>query len=211
MWLFSKSKSNASSRRQIQMKEVRDGILVLPNNEYRIVIETSSVNFELKSEEEQDVIIDGFQTFLNSLPCPLQILIRVREVDIDQYVDRIAQSKDSEKEKVYKSQIDNYCSFIKNLVSGNEQALPSGNRILSRHFYVVIPHHHTDRNKDFTLIREQINLNKDIVMRGVEKLGMKARVLDSLELLDLFYSFYNPQQAKAQPLQKHTIGDTHYV
>lgn len=203
MWLLSKSKSNSSSRRQIQIKEVRDGILVLPNNQYRLVIETSSINFELKSEEEQDVIIDSFQNFLNSLPCPLQLLIRVREVDIDQYVERISQSKDNEKEKVYKSQIDTYCSFIKNLVSGN--------KILSRRFYVVIPYHHIDKNKDFTLIKEQINLNKDIVFRGIEKLGMKARVLDSLELLDLFYSFYNPQQAKTQALQQQTLGETHYV
>jgi hypothetical protein len=55
------------------------------------------------------------------------------------------------------------------------------------------------------MIREQINLNRDIVIRGLEKLGMKARELDSLELLDLFYSFYNPQQSKTQQLKKRTL------
>ncbi|MDO8658746.1 MAG: hypothetical protein Q7K55_08445, partial [Candidatus Levybacteria bacterium] len=83
MWLLNKSRNKVSSRKQIQIKEVKDDILVLPNNEYRTIIETSSINFELKSEEEQDVLIDGFQNFLNSLPSQLQILIRVREVDID--------------------------------------------------------------------------------------------------------------------------------
>ena len=102
MFLWGKSKSKVSSRRQIQIKEVRDAILVLPNNEYRVIIETSSINFELKSEAEQDVLIEGFQNFLNSLPCPLQTVIRVREVDIDRYLDQISQSKKSEKEKVYK-------------------------------------------------------------------------------------------------------------
>lgn len=68
MSIFSKSKKS-SSRQQIQIKEVVDNILVLPGNEYRQILETSSVNFELKSEEEQDVIIDSFQNFLNSLPC----------------------------------------------------------------------------------------------------------------------------------------------
>jgi hypothetical protein len=197
MFLLGKSKSKVSSRRQIQIKEVRDGILVLPYNQFRIIIETSSINFELKSEAEQDVLIESFQNFLNSLPCPLQMLIRVREIDIDRYIEQISQSKKSEKEKVYKDQIENYSEFIKDLVTGS--------KILSRRFYVVIPYHHLDKNKDFNLIKEQIHLNRDIVLRGVEKLGMKARQLDSIELLDLFYSFYNPSQAKTQELKGQTI------
>ncbi|MCL4354811.1 conjugal transfer protein TraC [Patescibacteria group bacterium] len=197
MWLLTKSKNKVSSRKQIQIKEVRDKVLILPNNEYRIAIETSSINFELKSEEEQDVLIDSFQNFLNSLPCKLQILVRVREVDIDRYLEEISKTKLFEKEKIYKDQIENYAEFIKNLVSGN--------KILSRRFYIVIPYQHLDKNMDFNLIKEQINLNKDIVVRGLEKLGMKAKQLDSLEILDLFYSFYNSRQAKTQELKGQTI------
>ena len=52
MWVLNKSKNRISSRKQIQIKEVKDDILILPNNEYRLVIETSSINFELKSEDE---------------------------------------------------------------------------------------------------------------------------------------------------------------
>ena len=206
MFFLGKSKSRVSSRKQIQIKEVRDAILVLPNNEYRVIIETSSINFELKSEAEQDVLIEGFQNFLNSLPCPLQTVIRVREIDIDRYLDQISHNKKNEKEKIYKDQIENYSDFIKDLVSGS--------KILSRRFYVVIPYHHLDRNKDFNLIKEQIHLNRDIVLRGIEKLGMKARQLDSIELLDLFYSFYNPAQAKTQELKGQTIQmmlDNQYV
>ena len=51
-----------SARTQVGIKEVRDGILVLPFNRYRAILSTSSVNFELQSEEEQDVIVDTFQT-----------------------------------------------------------------------------------------------------------------------------------------------------
>lgn len=194
---MSKSKNKVSARRQIQIKEIKDDVLVLPNNEYRLVVETSSINFELKSEEEQDVLIDSFQNFLNSLPCQLQILIRVREVDIDRYLEQIGKAKKTEKEKVYRDQINNYCDFIGDLVSGN--------KILSRRFYIVIPYRHRDSNKDFKLIKEQIQLSRDIVLRGLEKLGMKAKALDSLELLDLFYNFYNPNQAKIQELRGNTI------
>lgn len=197
MWLLNKTQNKTSSRKQIQIKEVKDGILVLPNNQYRLVIETSSINFELKSEDEQDALIDNYQNFLNSLPTHIQVLIRVREVNVDEYVEEISKSKLSEKEKVYKDQITNYSQFIKNLVSGN--------KILSRKFYIVIPYQHIGIQTDFSLIKEQINLNKDIVVRGLEKLGMKAHELDSLELLDLFYSFYNPAQSKTQELKRQTI------
>ncbi len=197
MWLLSKSKNKVSSRRQIQIREVKDDILVLPNHEYRVILETSSINFELKSEDEQDVLIDSFQNFLNSLPSQLQILVRVREVDIDRYLQDISQSKKTEKEKAYKNQIDNYCDFISNLVAGN--------KILSRKFYIVIPYRHVDKNKDFQLVKEQLRLLTDIVVRGLEKLGMKARTLSSLEILELFYSFYNPDQIKTQALKGQTL------
>jgi hypothetical protein len=197
MWLFSKSENNVSSRNQIQIKEVKDGILILPGQEYRAVIETSSINFELKSEEEQDVLIDGFQNFLNSLPFSVQILVRVREVDINRYLDKTLEFKTKEKEKVYQNQIDNYCSFIKNLVSGN--------KILSRRFFIIIPYQPEIKEKDFSLIKEQLKLNTDIITHGLEKLGMKTKQLHSLELLDLFYGFYNSDQLKTQALNKETI------
>lgn len=197
MWLINKQRSKVSSRKQIQIKEVKDGILILPHNQYRLIIETSSVNFELMSEEEQDVLIDNYQNFLNSLPTHIQVLIRVREVNVDQYVEKISNSQLEEKEKVYRDQISNYCQFIKGLVSGN--------KILSRKFYIVIPYQHSGFIKDFSVVREQINVNRDIVIRGLEKLGMKAKELDSLELLDLFYSFYNPQQSKTQELKRGAL------
>lgn len=197
MWLLSKNESKVSSRKQMQLKEVRDGILILPNNHYRMVLETSSVNFELKSDEEQDGLLEGYQIFLNSLPCPLQILIKVREVDVAGYLEQISRSKDSEKEAVYKEQIDNYTSFIREVVSGN--------KILTRKFYIVIPYDHTGRKNDFSIIREQMNLQKDLVLRGLEKLGMKARCLDTLEVLQQFYSFYNSKQAKSQEFTKDSL------
>ena len=185
-----------SSRQQINIKEVKDGVLILPGNQYRTVIETSSINFELKSDEEQDVLIDSFQNFLNSLSCPLQILIRVREIDVDHYLEDIAKKSDKEGEVIYKKQMKHYSEFIQNLIAGN--------KILSRRFYIVIPYESKD-SSDFKLIKEHLLLNQDIVIKGLEKLGMKAKPLSSLEILDLFYSFYNPKHAKTQPITQATM------
>ena len=87
-------------------------------------------------------------------------------------------------------------SFVKNLVAGN--------KILSRKFYIVIPYHSEDKH-DMGLVKEQLNLTKDLVSKGLEKLGMRAKQLESIEILDLFYSFYNPNQFKTQELTGETI------
>lgn len=176
---------------------MEDGILVLPGNEYRLILETSSVNFELKSEEEQDVMIDSFQNFLNALPCPIQILIRVREVDVDRYVEEMGKAKAKESEKLYKRQIDSYSAFVKKLVSGN--------KILSRRFFIVIPYHHAERIHDMKLVKEHLFLNRDIVIKGLERMSMKAWELSSLDVLNLFYSFYNPESVKTQGLTQEAV------
>lgn len=197
MWLLKKSLNKVSSRNQIAIKEVRDGILVLPNNEHRLILEASAVNFELKSEAEQDVLIDSFQNFLNSLPTQLQILIRIREVDIDQYIDSIELLKHSEDEPQYREHIDDYTQFIRQLVSGN--------KILSRRFCVVLPCRPETKGDAFELAKAQLTLTQDMVTKALEKLGMKARKLDSLEILQLFYSFYNKNQIKTQELTSTTM------
>ena len=196
MSIFTKT-TKASSREQIQIKEVVDDVLVLPGNEYRQILETSSVNFELKSEDEQDVIIDSFQNFLNALPCSIQILVRVREVDIDKYVEDIAKTKEKETVLAYKKQIDGYCSFVKKLVSGN--------KILSRRFYIVIPYKHTEHHQDMKVIKEHLHLERDIIIKGLERIQMKARPLTGIEILNLFYGFYNPESIKTQALTKETV------
>jgi len=199
MSLLNRSKTNGSARTQIGIKEVKDGILILPDNRYRSVLATSSLNFELQSEDEQDVIVDAFQAFLNSLTVPIQILVRVRELDIDRYLEDFQSKLADETEQVYKDQLDNYGDFIRKLVSGN--------KILSRKFYIVIPHNNKGK-VDFATAKEQLLLEQEIIIKGLEKIGMTARMLSSLEVLDLFYSFYRPDQAKVQPLSLEIVRKT---
>lgn len=193
-----KRKGLGSARSQVAINEVRDGILVLPGNRFRSILSTSSLNFELQSEAEQDVVIETFQTFLNSLNSPIQILIRIRELDIDHYLEDFQQKCQDENEKIYIKQLKSYTEFIKKLVSGN--------KILSRKFYLIIPYE-SKSAIDFEVAKEQLNLETEIVIKGLEKFGMNAKSLDTLEVLDLFYSAYQPDQAKTQPLNKQIIRD----
>ena len=108
MFLLKKSNKRSSSRRQIDIKGVDSGILILPGNKYRVVLQVSSINFELKSEAEQDAIIDTYQSFLNSLTTSLQIVVRIREMDMDKYLQEFMGRMQKEDEAVYMQQVENY-------------------------------------------------------------------------------------------------------
>jgi len=200
MFALQKSKSKTSSRHQIAIRGVRDGILMLPNNEYRAILQVSSLNFELRSEEEQDAIIDTYESFLNSVGSSLQVLIRTREIEMDKYLEELSERLNGETKSVYRKQLKNYDEFIRSLITTN--------KILTRHFYLVVPYTASSK-AEFELIKEQLNLKLDIVAKGMTRLGMHTKQLSSLEVLDLFYSFYNPAQAKIQPLTEQTLQLIH--
>ncbi len=188
MSILRKSQTKASARQQINIKGVKSNMLLLHRDQYRVVLEVSPVNFELKSEEEQDTLIDTYESFLDSLPCPLEIVVRIRELDMDKYLADTQELLHDEKEEIYRNQIENYTEFVQSLVADN--------RILSRHFYVVLPY----TARDFDTAKEQLALNADMVSKGLMRLGIRTRQLANLELLDLFHTFYNPAQAKRQPI-----------
>jgi len=191
-----KSNSKISSRRQIAIRGVEEGILRLPNEQYRAVLQVSSLNLVLKSEAEQDAIIETYQSFLNSLTCPVQVLIQIRELDVDKYLEDYQKRLKTEKEAVYRKQIEAYTNFVKKLIKSN--------KILTRHFYIVVPYANTNKSSD-ALVKDQLELNIQIVEQGLKKLGIHSQQLSSLEVLELFYGFYNAEHAKLQPLTAHTL------
>lgn len=197
MSLFKKSNSKISSRRQIAIQGVdEDGTLKLPSEQYRAVLEVSSINLLLKSEAEQDAIIETYQTVLNSLACPIQIIIQIRELDVDKYLDDYQERLNAETEEIYKQQIIAYTNFVRDLIKSN--------KILTRHFYVVVPF--ANANKSSTqLVKDQLALNISIVEQGLAKLGMHSRRLSGTEVLELFSTFYNAESAKTQPITERVM------
>ncbi len=187
-----------SAHDQIAIKKIQDGIVQLDHNNYFKVIRTSSINFQLKSEQEQDSIVDTYEGFLNSINFPIQVLIRTRQLDIAQYLNSINIKVEAEIETVYKQQLVHFRRFIKELIKEN--------KILSKNFYVVIPIEIFDKS-DFKVIKEQLNLRIELVKKNLNRMNITTQELDSLEIIDLFYSFYNPLKAKLQPIDSDFSSD----
>ncbi len=195
MSILKKSNKPASSRSQIRINGVRDGILILPNKEYRLVLQTSSINFELMSEDEQDALTDTYQNILNSLNTSFQIVVRIRELELDKYLHGFRKRINDKDEKIYRQQAEDYVKFVSKLVTNN--------KILTRKFYIILPYKATDH--DFILVKEQLKQSAELVAKGLGRLGMQVQKLNSLEVLDLFYSFYSPSSSKRQPLREQTM------
>lgn len=119
----------------------------------------------------------------------------MRELDMEKYIEEFKTRLNHSDKAIYKKQAKQYLSFIRGLVSDN--------KVLSRRFYIVLSP--ASSVETLEQAKEQLQIQSDSVTKGLGKLGMQTRLLEGLELLDLFYSFYSPAQAKQQPLREQTI------
>lgn len=193
MYGLVRSRMMGSSIDQNNIKRIADGIIELDNHEYRLVLKTDALNFELKSEEEQDAITDTYESLLNSLNFPFQILIKVRAIDVKDFLENKGSLYKKETNLIYKKQIKNYQNFIKKIVKEN--------KIITRNFYIVIGLHSKD--KDLNTIKNQLSIKTDIMSKQFSRLGIALYQLSSIEIIQLFYAFYSPNRAKSQSIHNY--------
>src|SRR5438105_14872744 len=116
----------------LEVKDIREGVLILKNNDIRGILMVSSLNFALKSAEAQSAIIYAFQSFLNSLDFSCQILIQSRRINITAYLDSLKSLQQRQTVELLKIQTTSYIQFIKDLVQGDS--------VMTKTFYVVVPY-----------------------------------------------------------------------
>ena len=121
----------SSTQQFLEVDQIREGVLLLKNKSLRGIIMVSSLNFALKSGEEQEAIVYQFQNFLNSLDFSLEIVVQSRMVNITGYLDKLEELEKKQENELLKIQTGEYRNFIKTLVAGGQ--------ILSKTFFVVVP------------------------------------------------------------------------
>ena len=116
----------------LEIKDIREGVIILKNNSIRGILMVSSLNFALKSEEEQTAIIYAYQSFLNSLDFSCQIIIQSRKINITPYLDGLQELERRQTSDLMRQQTASYRKFIKEMVRGD--------MVMTKNFYVVIPY-----------------------------------------------------------------------
>jgi len=197
----------------VPIKEVRDGVIIMKDGSMRAVILSSSLNFALKSGDEQEAIIYQFQNFLNGLDFSVQISIQSRELDIRPYLATLDKRYNEELNDLLKIQIKEYVGFVKNFTESQN--------IMSKTFFIVVPFtptmlnnkkdsrglarflpNNNDKEKvtqktdNFEESRTQLEQRTSVVQQGLTRCGIRSIVLGTEETIELFYKLFNPGDAE---------------
>ena len=210
------AKPSVSTKQHLDISEIRDNIVVLKDGTVRAVLFCSSVNFALKSEEEQQALISAYVSLLNSLEYPLQIVIQSRRLNIEDYLERLKQVEKEQANTLLKVQTADYRKFVSELVQLGQ--------ITEKRFYVIVPYNPlSDKRKGFfsrfreafapalivRLREKQFEERKSALLSRVEhtitalgSMSVKAIMLDTQGLIELYYDAYNPDIRETQKLSE---------
>jgi type IV secretory pathway VirB4 component len=211
---LAKAKVGPPTQRYLDIAEIRENTVVLKDGTLRAVLMVSSINFALKSQEEQDATVQSYMQFLNSLDHPIQIVVQSRRINIDAYMEALKEQERTIKNDLLKNQIQDYRGFVKELVDLGE--------IMQKRFFIVVPYDPaTDKKKGFMtklsaaiMPASVVKLNEkrfaerrdalaqriSIIQNGLLGMGLQSVILDTQGLIELYYSVYNPDVFDTQEL-----------
>ncbi len=205
--------SFTSTQQFLEISQIREGVIILKNKAMRAVMMVSSLNFALKSDEEQSSIIYQFQSFLNSLDFTCQIIIQSRKLNITGYLDQIKELENKQTNELLKTQTAEYRQFIEDIIAGAPPAGKYG-EIMSKSFYVIIPFTLLETKRasilsllkapkisalteeEFQRCKQQLWQRMEFVALGLRRCGLQAVPLTTPELIELFWGLHHPKQAE---------------
>ncbi|HMR01081.1 MAG TPA: hypothetical protein PKA32_01710 [Candidatus Gracilibacteria bacterium] len=213
-------KSPASSTQTfLKIAEIKNDTVVLKNGGLRGVLKVSSINFNLKSEDEQNAIIYSYQGFLNTLEYPIQIVVRSKKLDIDDYLEDLKKVGDNQTNQLLQQQTYEYIEYVSKLVEYAD--------IMEKEFFVVVPYdpfraqklnifqkffqnmnpkdNYTEvkrRHEEFAELKKKLSSRINTVKVGLENCGLQVEELDTKALIELYYQSYNPTASRYQKLDE---------
>ncbi|AKM85012.1 TPA: hypothetical protein DHW58_00425 [Patescibacteria group bacterium] len=206
------AKKSNSTQKFLPIKEVRDGIVVLKTGGFRTVLMANAINFNLKSRDEQEALLGQYQEFLNGLGFPIQIVVQSRTLDLDKYLAQLDTLAREQTNELLRTQTAEYTGFVRELIGVAN--------IMSKTFYIVIPYDTgfeapsggflgklfgkksgpITTGGRFAEIKTKLLERTSLVSSGLAGLGLHNVQLNTQELIELFYSTYNPDTARRQKL-----------
>jgi hypothetical protein len=192
-----------STQQFLEIDQIKEGVIVLKNKALRGLLMVSSINFALKAEDEQTAIIYQFQSFLNSLDFSLEIFIQSRQLNITNYLDKLKDLEIRQTNDLLRIQTAEYRKFINELISSGS--------IMNKTFYVIVPFTlmnlpNLPKSKEatksaseeqFQRAKSQLWQRMEFVALGLRRCGLQCVPLNSLELIEFFWSLYHPQESES--------------
>lgn len=218
-----KTAIKGTTQNHLPVEDIKDNLVILKNGNVVMILKTSSVNFDLLSQKEQDAMIYAYASLLNSLTFPVQILIRSSLKDVSNYVKRLEEQRVKIQDPLLKQQINSYLNFVQDVVEKNN--------VLAKSFYIIIPFYasqaglqaaakstlpfpftlfsQSDKNQGLPIAKDKLiqkaipalEPKKENLKKLLGRLGLSAQQLDNKELIQLFYQVYNQESILADNVQ----------
>lgn len=219
---LSGNKPTASTQKYLDIAEIKEDTVVMRDGSLRAVIVVSSVNFSLKSGDEQNALISAYQGFLNGLEFSIEILMQSRKLDIHSYLDKLRTIMQQQTNELLRQQTQEYIEYISKLIEFAS--------IMNKTFYIIIPlttgavktsfmskitglfspgREISSQKLGFESSREELFKRVNQVSSGLSSMGLKTIVLNTEELVELMYNSYN--LSTASPIKIKSIEDLDLV
>lgn len=185
-----------TTQEMLPFEDIKDSMIHLGDFRYRAVIRVSSLNYNLKTEKEQDVIELSYQRFLNSLSHPIQMVVYTKIMDntkmLESLKEDIVQSlQDFPILQEYGEYYYNEMTNIYDNIGNNKE----------KKKYIIVPYdeaveltNSTEQEK-YEYAMNELQNRCLLVIDGLQSLGLQAEFLKSDELIDLLYTVYHKDSA----------------
>ncbi len=205
-------KTQNATQEFVPVADIHDDIVVLKNGQICSVLLASSINFGLKSLDEQQAILSQFQSFLNSVDFSIQIYIQSRRLDIRPYIEVLESRTSIQANDLMRVQLREYIEFISTFTNQVD--------IMTKNFFVVIPYTPVSldvkgisqfmqtnpvvearSSEKFFEDRLQLEQRVSVIEQGLIRIGIRTAPLGTEELVELFYHIFNPEDKSSAPKQ----------
>jgi len=217
---FMTAQKVSTTQEHLDILDIKENLVVLKNGTVCAVLHTTAVNFDLLSEMEQDATIAAFSMLLNSITFPLQVVLRSKKLDISKYIEKIQRLETKITDPLLKHQAEAYRKFVQDVIRQNE--------VLDKTFYVVIPWGGINAITEpgsgafdwFSKLlglharRTVVDVDKAVkdaqtklwprvehVIKEFGRLGIRSTVLNTQELVELYFDIYNPSTVHGQRIR----------
>lgn len=216
------NKPTSSTQAFLDIAEIKEGTIVLKDGSLRAVLVVSATNFSLKSIEEQNALIGSYQSLLNALDFPIQILMQSRRLDINSYLEKMRGIMQKQTNELLRLQTQEYIEYISKLIEFAS--------IMNKTFYVIVPYSIDAvkmgfisrlgtlfnpagniklKKEDFETHRETLTQRVEQVSSELSAMGLRTIILNTEELVELMYNSYNLNAAS--PIRIKNIDELEMV
>ncbi|OIP76661.1 MAG: hypothetical protein AUK16_03280 [Parcubacteria group bacterium CG2_30_44_11] len=195
----------SSTQDFVPIKDIKDNVVLLKDGRLCMILLASSINFALKSVDEQRAILSQFQVFLNTLDFSIQFYIQSRRLDIEPYLELLRVREPLQDNDLMRIQLREYMEFIRTFITEVD--------VMAKNFFIIIPYNPVLSNlssnigsffgKEQTKVADELRFEEQrlqleqrasLVEQGLNRIGVRTIALENEALVELYYHIFNPTE-----------------